>query len=60
MEIDIGALGTNGGMKTDEFGRVISASGNIIDGLYTVGNAMAGSTGSIRIWLRPCVPHRTP
>ena len=47
VEIDIGALGTNGGMKTDEFGRVISASGNIIDGLYTVGNAMAGSTGSV-------------
>ena len=47
VEIDIGALGTNGGMKTDEFGRVFSASGNIIDGLYTVGNAMAGSTGSV-------------
>ena len=47
VKIDIGALGTNGGMKTDGFGRVISASGNIIDGLYTVGNAMAGSTGSV-------------
>jgi 3-oxosteroid 1-dehydrogenase len=46
-EIDIGALGTNGGAKTDELGRVISASGNIIEGLYTVGNAMAGSTGSV-------------
>ena len=34
-------------MKTDEYGRVISASGKIIDGLYTVGNAMAGSTGSV-------------
>ena len=34
-------------MKTDGFGRVISASGSIIDGLYTVGNAMAGSTGSV-------------
>ena len=47
VKIDIGALGTNGGMKTDGFGRVISASGSIIDGLYTVGNAMAGSTGSV-------------
>ena len=47
VKLDIGALGTNGGMKTDEYGRVISASGKIIDGLYTVGNAMAGSTGSV-------------
>ena len=46
VEINIGALGTNGGARTDEYGRVISASGNIIEGLYTVGNAMAGSTGS--------------
>ena len=47
VEINIGALGTNGGASTDEYGRVISASGNIIEGLYTVGNAMAGSTGSV-------------
>ena len=47
VEINIGALGTNGGARTDEYGRVISASGNIIEGLYTVGNAMAGSTGSV-------------
>ena len=46
-EINIGALGTNGGAKTDELGRVISASGNVIEGLYTVGNAMSGSTGSV-------------
>lgn len=47
VEINIGALGTNGGARTDEYSRVISASGNIIEGLYTVGNAMAGSTGSV-------------
>jgi hypothetical protein len=47
VKLDIGALGTNGGAKTDEYGRVISASGDIIEGLYTVGNAMAGSTGSV-------------
>ena len=47
VELNIGALGTNGGARTDEYGRVISASGNIIEGLYTVGNAMAGSTGSV-------------
>ena len=47
VKIDIGALGTNGGAKTDEYGRVFSASGDIIEGLYTVGNAMAGSTGSV-------------
>ena len=46
MEINIGALGTNGGARTDECGRVISASGNIIEGLYTVGNSMGGSPGS--------------
>lgn len=47
VKLDIGALGTNGGAKTDEYGRVISASGDIIEGLYTVGNAMSGSTGSV-------------
>ena len=47
VEINIGALGTNGGASTDSSGRVLSASGQIIQGLYTVGNAMAGSTGSV-------------
>ena len=47
VEINIGALGTNGGASTDASGRVLSASGEIIEGLYTVGNAMAGSTGSV-------------
>ena len=47
VKLDIGALGTNGGAKTDEYGRVFSASGDIIEGLYAVGNAMAGSTGSV-------------
>ena len=47
VEINIGALGTNGGASTDASGRVLSASGKIIEGLYTVGNAMAGSTGSV-------------
>ena len=47
VEINIGALGTNGGASTDSSGRVLSASGEIIQGLYTVGNAMAGSTGSV-------------
>ena len=59
VEINIGALGTNGGARTDEYGRVISASGNIIEGLYTVGNAMAGSTGSVSVSYTHLRAHET-
>jgi 3-oxosteroid 1-dehydrogenase len=47
IPIEIGALGTSGGPKTDTRGRVLSDAGGIIDGLYAAGNAMAGPTGMV-------------
>ena len=43
----MGCLGTNGGLKTNECGQVISVRGQIIKGLYAVGNVMSGVTGSV-------------
>ncbi|MEM7569259.1 MAG: FAD-dependent oxidoreductase [Pseudomonadota bacterium] len=47
VEITMGALGTNGGAKTDNKARVASISGGMINGLYAAGNVMAGATGSV-------------
>jgi 3-oxosteroid 1-dehydrogenase len=47
IQIEIGALGTSGGPKTDTRGRVLADAGGIIDGLYAAGNAMAGPTGMV-------------
>ncbi len=47
VEIKMGALGTNGGAKTDGETRVHAISGGIIKGLYAAGNVMAGATGSV-------------
>lgn len=47
VPIELGALGTNGGPKTDARCRVISRSGGVIEGLYAVGNAMAAPTGMV-------------
>jgi 3-oxosteroid 1-dehydrogenase len=47
IQIEIGALGTSGGPKTDTRGRVLASAGGIIDGLYAAGNAMAGPTGMV-------------
>jgi 3-oxosteroid 1-dehydrogenase len=38
-------LGTNGGLLTDEFGRVLSANGQPIPGLYATGNCTASVMG---------------
>lgn len=46
-EIEMGALGTNGGILTDESAQVLDAFGKEIAGLYAAGNVMAGATGSI-------------
>jgi 3-oxosteroid 1-dehydrogenase len=40
-----GTLGTNGGLRTDEHGRVRSARGGVLDGLYAVGNVAASPLG---------------
>ena len=47
IEITMGALGTNGGVKTDALGRALDPDGAIIAGLYAVGNVMAAPTGSV-------------
>ena len=47
VPMELGALGTNGGPKTDTRCRVLSLDGGVIDGLYAVGNAMAAPTGMV-------------
>lgn len=47
VELHMGVLGTNGGAKTDDVGRVIGHDGAPIVGLYAVGNVMAGPTGGV-------------
>lgn len=47
MPIESGALGTNGGPKTDTRGRVLSLAGGVIEGLYAAGNVMAAPTGMV-------------
>ena len=38
-------MGTKGGPKTDEHGRVLRAEGGVVEGLYAVGNAAASMMG---------------
>ena len=44
-EVKSGALGTKGGAQTDTLGRVIDVDGEVIEGLYAAGNAMASMMG---------------
>src|SRR5699024_7027600 len=41
VPVHCGALGTSGGLRADEHGRVVDFSGAVIDGLYTAGNVSA-------------------
>ena len=41
VAIGIGALGTSGGPRTDERGRVSARSGDVVEGLWAAGNVMA-------------------
>jgi 3-oxosteroid 1-dehydrogenase len=41
-----GDLGTKGGLKTDEHGRVLCADGSLIKGLFATGNSMASVMGN--------------
>ena len=43
----MGCLGTNGGLKTNQHGQVVSVRDKVIEGLYAVGNVMSGVTGSV-------------
>jgi 3-oxosteroid 1-dehydrogenase len=45
VPVRIGAMGTKGGPRTDEDGRVLHVSGDPIPGLFAAGNAMGGATG---------------
>ncbi|MDR3659398.1 MAG: FAD-dependent oxidoreductase [Mycobacterium sp.] len=45
VPVSIGAMGTKGGPRTDQDGRVLHVNGSAIPGLYAAGNAMAGATG---------------
>ena len=47
VPITMGALGTNGGVRTDARGRALDPDGDVIEGLYAVGNVMAAPTGSV-------------
>ena len=47
VPITMGALGTNGGVRTDACGRALDPDGEVIEGLYAVGNVMAAPTGSV-------------
>lgn len=47
VPIEMGALGTNGGAKTDAHARVVSQEGGVIPGLFAAGNVMAAPTGSV-------------
>ncbi|MFV0318097.1 MAG: FAD-dependent oxidoreductase [Microthrixaceae bacterium] len=47
VEVDISALGTKGGPRTDRDGRVLDLDGRVIPGLYAAGNVMANPTGMI-------------
>ena len=47
VAIRIGALGTSGGPRTDERGRVLARSGGTIPGLWAAGNLMAAPTATV-------------
>ena len=47
VRMELGALGTNGGPKTDTRCRVLSLDSGVIPGLYAAGNAMAAPTGMV-------------
>lgn len=46
VQVVAGDLGTKGGLVTDEFARVKTTDGRIIDGLYCVGNNSASVMGA--------------
>ncbi|BBY31020.1 FAD-binding protein [Mycolicibacterium sediminis] len=45
FQIILGDLGTSGGLRTDEFARVLRDDDSVIDGLYATGNASAAVMG---------------
>ena len=47
VEIKLGALGTNGGAKTNAAAQVLDVEGEAIPGLYGAGNVISCPTGSV-------------
>jgi 3-oxosteroid 1-dehydrogenase len=45
FQIILGDLGTSGGLRTDEFARVLRDDDSVVKGLYAVGNASAAVMG---------------
>ncbi len=45
FQIILGDLGTSGGLRTDEFARVLREDDSVIDGLYATGNTAAAVMG---------------
>jgi len=45
FQIILGDLGTSGGLRTDQHGRVLRSDDTVIDGLYAVGNTSAAVMG---------------
>src|ERR1700758_1583375 len=45
FRIVLGDLGTSGGLRTDEYARVLRADGSVVPGLYAVGNTAAPVMG---------------
>src|SRR5690606_18542212 len=44
--IEVGDLGTKGGLVSDEHGRVLREDGSVIEGLYVTGNSSASVMGN--------------
>jgi 3-oxosteroid 1-dehydrogenase len=45
FQVVLGDLGTSGGLRTDEYARVLRADDSVVRGLYAVGNASAAVMG---------------
>ena len=47
VRIDLGALGTNGGPRTNGMAQVLNVYGDIIPGFHGAGNVISNPTGSV-------------
>src|ERR1700744_3197874 len=45
FRVVLGDLGTSGGLRTDEYARVLRTDGTVVPGLYAVGNTSAAGMG---------------
>ena len=49
LEVHLGCMGTKGGPRTDVHGRVLTATGSVVPGLYAAGNAAASPFGTATV-----------